>query len=61
MIGIRGSDRKLGSKGVQVIHPGEVLVLRTPGGGGLVQPRRAMPHPCVTVPTTNWPEDSRRR
>ena len=37
-LGIRDSKRTLSGKGVQVIHPGEVIQLRTPGGGGIGDP-----------------------
>ncbi|MFK4448980.1 N-methylhydantoinase B [Caballeronia udeis] len=38
-IGIRDSDRTMAGKGVQVIQPGEVIQLRTPGGGGIGNPK----------------------
>ena len=34
-VGIRDSDRVMAGKGIQVIAPGEVLKINTPGGGGL--------------------------
>lgn len=34
-VGIRDSDRAMAGKGIQVIAPGEVLKINTPGGGGL--------------------------
>lgn len=38
-LGMRDSDRVMAGKGTQVIQPGEVIQLRTPGGGGIGNPK----------------------